>query len=100
IAKPSRRYDVMVIDEIAVLWAMANIGNCFDPLRILRIANDREAACRPAKSGAPCWLRKHNAASGIGRRTWRRPASTIDPLTGWSSYAAVLISQVRLHNPA
>jgi len=23
----------MVIDEIAVLWAIANIGNRFDPLR-------------------------------------------------------------------
>ena len=69
----------MVIDEIAALWAIANIGTRFDPLRILQIAN---------------------AASGIGRRTRRRPASTIDPLTGRPSYAAVLISQVRLHNPA
>jgi hypothetical protein len=25
----------MVIDEIAVLWAIANIGNRFDPLRTL-----------------------------------------------------------------
>jgi len=58
----------MVIDEIAVLWAIANIGTRFDRLRILPIANDREAACKQAKSGAPCWLRRHNAASGIGRR--------------------------------
>ena len=55
----------MVIDEIAVLWAIANIGTRFDRLRILPIANDREAACKQAKSGAPCWLRRHNAASGI-----------------------------------
>ena len=57
----------MVINEIAVPWAIANIGNRFDPLRFQPIANDRKAACKPAKSGAPCWLKKHNASSGIER---------------------------------
>jgi hypothetical protein len=84
----------MVIDEIAALWAIANIGTRFDRLRILPIANDREAACKPAKSGAPCWLRKHMRRQGLDG------GSTIDPLTGRPSYAAVLPSQLQLHNPA
>ena len=91
----------MVIDEIAVLWAIANIGNRFDPLHIRPIANDRKATCKPAKSGAPCWLRKHNASPGIERqRTRRRPASTTDPSTGKAELRSGLLSPLQLHNPA
>ena len=53
----------MVIDEIAVLWAIANIGNRFDPLLILRIANDRE--CRLQAGEVRCAMLAQKAQCGV-----------------------------------
>ena len=89
----------MVIDEIAVHRAIANIGDRFDRLPHPANCQYREAACKQAKSGAPCGsegtMRRQGfdgdtASASVDHRSVDRKAE----LRSGSD------KPVRLHNPA